>query len=73
MRPVSWQELRKVALRLGFIDSRQRGSHVMMVRAGTARPVVIPKQRELRPDVLHSNLRTMGIDREELLRLLDEI
>ena len=42
MRPVSWQELRKVCLRLS-------------------------------PDVLNSNLRTLGISKEELLRLLDEI
>lgn len=73
MRPVSWQEFRKVCLRLGCIDSRQRGSHLIMTRAGMARPVVIPKHGNLTPGVLRSNMRTLGIGREELLRLLDEV
>jgi predicted RNA binding protein YcfA (HicA-like mRNA interferase family) len=65
--------MRRVCLRLGCIDSRQKGSHLIMTRAGMARPVVIPTHGTLSPDVLASNLRTLGISRDELLRLLDEI
>lgn len=41
-----------------------------MTRAGVARPVVIPKHKELAPDVLHSNLRTLGITKKKLLELM---
>jgi hypothetical protein len=38
-----------------------------------ARPVVIPKHKELSPDVLRSNLRTLGISREHFEELLDSL
>lgn len=44
-----------------------------MTRAGMARPVVIPKHKELSPDVLRSNLRTLGISREHFEELLDSL
>lgn len=44
-----------------------------MTRAGMVRPVVIPNQKELSPDVLRSNLRTLGISREQFEELLDSL
>ncbi len=38
-----------------------------------ARPVVIPKHKQLSPDVLRSNLHTLGISREHFEDLLDSI
>ena len=73
MRPVSWQQFRKVCLLLGCIDSRQKGSHLIMTRAGMARPVVIPTHGDLTPDVLRSNLRTLGVSREHFEDLLDTL
>jgi predicted RNA binding protein YcfA (HicA-like mRNA interferase family) len=73
VRPVSWQELYKVCLLLGCVESRQKGSHISMTRAGMARPVVIPRHKELSPDALRSCMRTLGIDRKEFEELLDRI
>lgn len=73
MRPVKWEDFRKVCLRLGCIDSRQKGSHLIMTRAGMARPVVIPTHGTLAPDVLRSNLRTLGISRKEFEELFDSL
>ena len=74
MRQVSSRDLEKVCLLLGCIVSRQKGSHLLMTRAGMARPVVIPVNRKaLRPDVLRGCMRTLGIDRQRLEELLDRI
>ncbi len=44
-----------------------------MTRAGMARPVVIPKKRQLGPGVVLSNCHTLGISQEYFHQLLDEI
>lgn len=38
-----------------------------------ARPVVIPTHGDLTPDVLRSNLRTLGVSREHFEELLDSL
>lgn len=45
-----------------------------MTRPDLNRPIVIPiSKRELLPDVLSSNLRTLGITRRELEEYLSQI
>jgi predicted RNA binding protein YcfA (HicA-like mRNA interferase family) len=73
MRRVGWEDLAKVCLRLGCVLSRQKGSHMVFTRADLARPVVIPKHKELAPDVVRSNLRTLGISRLEFEDLLSRL
>lgn len=74
MRQVSSKEFEKVCVLLGCIVSRQKGSHLVMTRAGMARPIVFPVNRNaLRPDVLRGCMRTLGIDPQQLEELLDRI
>ncbi len=72
-RPVSWQEFQKVCLKLGCVVSRQHGSHIMMTRPAMARPVVIPRKKQLSPGVISSNCRTLGITTAKLEELLDSL
>jgi hypothetical protein len=45
-----------------------------MTRAGMARPLVIPvHNKPLSPDVVRSNLRTLGISRQEFEEILDSL
>ena len=45
--PVGWRTLEAVILRAGFEFRRQQGSHRAYVKAGVARPVVIPTYAEV--------------------------
>ena len=68
--PVHWRKLEKVFLAAGFRFARQQGSHRSYVKAGIARPVVIPTYDEVSVSIIRTNLKTAGISRDEYFRLL---
>jgi hypothetical protein len=71
VKRVTWQELRDVSRLLGCVESRIKRDHLIMTRAGMARPVVIKMGRDLGEDIIRSNMKTLGIDRAEFERQLD--
>jgi predicted RNA binding protein YcfA (HicA-like mRNA interferase family) len=74
LTPVSWKRFEKILLSLGFELARTEGSHRCYVKLGIKRPVVIPVHgAEIEVSVIQSNLKTMGIDRGEYLRILEKI
>ena len=70
--PVHWRTLEKVFLAAGFRFARQQGSHRSYVKAGVLRPVVIPTYDEVPVAIIHNNLKTAGISREEYFRLIEK-
>jgi predicted RNA binding protein YcfA (HicA-like mRNA interferase family) len=70
LTPVSCQQLVRFFESRGYRKDRQRGSHLAMVKPGTARPVVIPMHSEVSTGVILSNLRTAGVSRDEFLAWL---
>lgn len=54
--------------RLGFVQVRQRGSHVVMRR--NDRGCSVPMHRELKTGTLHGVLKQAGITQEEFLTAL---
>lgn len=73
MRKVSWQELRDVCKLAGCVEDRIRGDHLIMTKPGMARPVVIKMDRSLGEDIIHSNMRTIGITRKEFDKLINQV
>lgn len=71
--PTDWRTLVKVFGAAGFSTDRIAGSHVIMSKPGTGRPVVIPKYAEVGRDIIQSNMRTAGISRKQYLQLLEEV
>jgi predicted RNA binding protein YcfA (HicA-like mRNA interferase family) len=69
--PVHWHRLERVFLAVGFRFVRQRESHRSYVKAGLARPVIIPTYDEVAVAIIRNNLKTAGISREEYFRLLE--
>lgn len=65
--------LERIFLAAGFHFARQQGSHRSYVKAGIARPVVIPTYDEVPVAIIRNNLRTAGISRDEYFDLLGEI
>ncbi|HOT90188.1 MAG TPA: type II toxin-antitoxin system HicA family toxin [Anaerolineae bacterium] len=70
LTPVHWRKLEKVFLAAGFRFARQQGSHRSYVKAGIARPLVIPTYDEVPVSIIRNNLKTAGISREEYFKLL---
>ena len=55
--------------RLGFVVTRQRGSHIMMRRDSSG--CVVPNHRELKIGTLAGILRQAGISPEEFIEALN--
>jgi predicted RNA binding protein YcfA (HicA-like mRNA interferase family) len=66
---ISGQELVKVLLRVGFVVSRQRGSHIVLRRDSPYARVVVPDHRQVRPGTLRQILNEVGMTVEQLLDL----
>jgi hypothetical protein len=60
VKKVTWQELRDVCKLAGCIEARTKGDHLVMTRAGMARPVIIKMDRQMGEDIVRSNMRTLG-------------
>lgn len=56
--------------KVGFQVDRTKGDHVVLVKAGMARPVIVPLRDELPAFVVSNNLGTAGISRKTYLELL---
>jgi hypothetical protein len=70
---VTWQELKTICLLLGCSESRIKGDHLAMTRPGMARPVIIKMDPDLGEDIVRSNMRTLGVERKEFERLLEQV
>lgn len=71
LRPVGYQTLAKVFERDGFIFDRQRGDHLIYIKSGVIRPLVIPMYKEVPVFVIKNLLRTAGMSREQYFDLLE--
>ena len=66
---VSGAEAVKTFERAGWRKDRQRGSHVVMLKAGEIASLSVPQHRELAPGTLRSLIRAAGITVEEFVGL----
>lgn len=67
-----WKKLVCVFQKDGFRKERESGDHIVMVKAGVARPVIIPKYPDVGPDIIKSNMRTACMSRERFFEFLKE-
>jgi predicted RNA binding protein YcfA (HicA-like mRNA interferase family) len=70
LRPVDYRTLAKVFERDGFIFDRQRGDHLIYIKPGVKRPLVIPMYKELPVFIIKNLLRTAGMSRDQYFELL---
>jgi predicted RNA binding protein YcfA (HicA-like mRNA interferase family) len=69
---VSGRELIRALRRAGFVELRQKGSHVSLEKraADGYRRTVVPLHREIRPGTLSDILNQSGLSKEDLRELL---
>jgi len=67
MHPLSGKDVCEILMNHGFIQVRQRGSHIIMQKhdVGKTTTVPVPNHKELRPGTLRSIIRQSGIDKSE--------
>ena len=65
---VSGKDCIDVLKELGFVESRQKGSHVVLKMGESG--CVVPLHRELRIGTLHGILKQAGISKEEFIEAL---
>jgi len=71
--PVQHRKIVRVLELEGFVLARQRGSHMVFVKTGIERPVVVPQYDPLPVFIIKNVLRTARISRERYFELLEGI
>ncbi len=68
--PIHHKKLVRVFELSGFVLDRQEGDHLIYVKGGTKRPIVIPTYKQVPVFIIKNNLRSAHISHEEYFRLL---
>ena len=68
---ISGRQARRAFEKAGWIFNRQRGSHMVLVRAGIPINLMVPDHRELDRGLLRGLIRDAGLTVEEFVALLD--
>ena len=71
--PVQYRKIVGVLELEGFVLARQRGDHMVFVKTGIERPVVVPRYDPLPVFIIKNVLRTARISRERYFELLERI
>ena len=69
--PVQYRKIVRVLELEGFVLARQRGDHMVFVKTGIERPVVVPRYDPLPVFIIKNVLRTARISRERYFELLE--
>ena len=67
---ISGREVRLAFERAGWVFNRQKGSHMILIRAGTPVNLSIPDHRELDRGLLRGLIRDSGMSMDEFRALL---
>ncbi|TAH49383.1 MAG: type II toxin-antitoxin system HicA family toxin [Chloroflexota bacterium] len=67
---VSGREAARAFEKDGWVVARQRGSHIVMTKDGSAANLSIPDHKELDRGLLRSLIRRAGLEVEEFIKLL---
>lgn len=70
LSPVHFSVLIKIFKAEGFVYSRTKGDHIILIKEGIIRPLVIPRYKEIPVFVIKTLLKTAKIDRERYFELL---
>lgn len=68
--PQPYQILIRIFEKAGFSKCRAGKKHIVMHRPGTARPIVIPKYKDVDMDIIMANMRTAGMSRKKYFEFL---
>ncbi|MHB1709634.1 MAG: type II toxin-antitoxin system HicA family toxin [Thermoplasmataceae archaeon] len=67
---ISGRDFIKVLNKLGFQEKRQKGSHIILIREKDQLSISVPNHKELDRGTMNSLMKSVGLSREELIKLL---
>jgi predicted RNA binding protein YcfA (HicA-like mRNA interferase family) len=73
IHPVHYKTLVAVFERDGFTFDRQRGDHLIYIKPGVMRPLVIPTYHEVPVFIIKNLLRSAGMSRDRYFELLHNL
>ncbi len=73
IRPTHYKKLIKVFEQAGWGYDRTKGDHLIFIKKGYIRPVVIPAYKTVPVFIIKNNLRTAKMTNEEYLELLQSV
>lgn len=72
LSPVPHELLVRIFKADGYEFDRQRGSHVVLTKPGTPRPVIVPTYNAVGLDIIRGLMRTANMSRERYFELMDK-
>ena len=73
IHPVPWKVFEKFLLRAGCVLKRQESSHRVYTREGLKRPIILQAKGAVPVFIILNNLRTLGMDRDEYLAIVESL
>ena len=73
IRSIPWRRFEKFLLYVGCEFGGIKGDHRKYRKMGIIRPIIIPMRDDLPVDIIITNLKTLGISREEYLKILETL
>ena len=67
--PESWKVLKSIFSESGFGNWRTKGDHLVGSKTGVIRPIVIPRYKDIAPEIIIGRLRTAKMSRERYFKL----
>ena len=71
--PTDWKTQVKVFEKFGCTFVRQKGDHLIFSYPHARRPVIIPKYEEVTVTIIRTNMKTVGMSREEYFKILESV
>jgi predicted RNA binding protein YcfA (HicA-like mRNA interferase family) len=70
---ISRRRFEKFLVQVGCTYQRTAGDHIIYVRPGLSRPIIVQADNEIPKFIIKSNLRTLGIETKEYLEIISTI
>ena len=71
--PTDWKTLIRIFEKFGCTVVRKHGDHWILDHPNARRPVIIPAYDEIAITIIKTNMKTVGMTREQYFEILEEI
>lgn len=73
IQSIHWKEFEKFLFKIGCVFKREKGDHRIYWKNGMKRPIVVPRDTSLPAFIVSNNLKSLGISREEYLKIIKKL
>lgn len=70
---IHWKKFEKFLLAVGCTFDREKGDHRVYWKKGIKRPLVVPRYAQLPDFIILNNLKVLGINRKEYLKIVSKL